>query len=239
VDYSMNSWIIIPARGGSKSILLKNMALLAGRPLIDYVLRVAKTWGKADRIIVSTDNDMIAEHSKSMGALVAGRPEHLCGDAIPVAAVVGELLEQDKDWPDIVILLQPTSPFVLPQYLWTALHAFQFDGGEVNSYETITELPHNHHEYNQREISNGRSFWMHSKERHQHYNKQTKPKRFAFGNLLAFRPKKFMKSRDLFEYPRKYAIIPRAYAHDVDDKFDLAIAEAMIEKGLVNLELQV
>ena len=145
----MNSWIIIPARGGSKTIPRKNMALLAGRPLIDYVLRTAATWGRADRIIVSTDDAEIAEHSRSMGAFIAGRPDHLCGGSVPVAAVIAELLEQDKDWPDIIILLQPTSPFVLPQYLWTAFHAFQSDdalgsdGKDINSFETIAELPPN------------------------------------------------------------------------------------------------
>lgn len=214
------------------------MVLLAGQPLINYVLRTSLTWGRADRIIVSTEDSDIASYSKEFGAIVAGRPHHLCGDSIPVASVIGNLLEQDTTWPDVIILLQPTSPFVLPQHLWTAYQAFQIDGKYVNSFETITKVPHNYHEYNQREISKDRSFWLHPKERLSGYNKQTKPDRYMFGNIIAFRPEKFMKSRNLFEYPRKYAIIPRAYAHDVDDEFDLAIAEALIEKGLVNLELQ-
>ena len=60
-----------------------------------------------------------------------------------------------------------------------------------------------------------------------------------FGNIIAFRPEKFMESRNLFEYPRKYAIIPRAYAHDVDDEYDLAIAELLIEKGLGGISIGV
>lgn len=242
----MNSWIIIPARGGSKTIPGKNLALLNGLPLIDYVLRVAEAYGKSDRIIVSTEDDEIAEHAKSMGAVIAGRPFHLTGDAIPVSAVIGDLLEQDKAWPDIIILLQPTSPFVLKDHIGTAMGAFRFEGDSVNSFETITELPHNHHEWNQREITYNkdrsiikeRVFWVHPEERRLHYNKQTKPKRYVFGNLVAFRPERFcgVSNRNLFEYPRRYAIIPRAYAHDVDDEFDLAMAGFMIEKGLVKLE---
>ena len=232
----MNSWIIIPARGGSKTIPLKNLAPLAERKLISYVLRAAKAWGKAERVIVSTDSPEIARVATDFGAIVAGRPKHLCGDDVPVAAVIEDLLNQDKKWPDIIILLQPTSPFVLPRHIDDAVNQFRFYDDDIDSCETITEVPHNHHEYNQREIKRDHSYWLHPKERRECYNKQTKPDRYVFGNLAAFRPRKFMKHGDLFIYPRRCIVIPRAYAHDVDDELDLAMAEAMIEKGIVKLE---
>lgn len=232
----MNSWIIIPARGGSKTIPRKNLALLSGRPLIDYVLMAVQDWGTADRVIVSTDDLEIGERAKTHGALTAGRPQHLCGDDVPIAAVISDLLDQDRMWPDVIILLQPTSPFVLPMDMDRAMSAFKLHDVKLNSFENIAEVPHNHHEYNQRIVNEHLSIWMHPNERHLYYNKQNKPDRYTFGNLLAFRPKIFMQAGNLFQYPRGCVEIPRAYAHDVDDQLDLEIAEAMIERGIIKLE---
>jgi len=233
-NFMMKTWIIIPARGGSKTIPKKNFAGLGGRPLIDYVLLAAQAWGKAERIIVSTDDPKIAQRTKEYRTILSGRPQHLCGDDVPIAAVISDLLDQDRiDWPDICILLQPTSPFVLPEHLDAVL---KFEMIEWNSFETIAISPHNHHEYNQRMIKNGYVFWTHPNERRSYYNKQKKPPRYTFGNLLAFKPRKFMETGYLFETPRRFHYIDRQYAHDIDDELDLQIANAMLETGIVKLE---
>jgi CMP-N,N'-diacetyllegionaminic acid synthase len=64
----MTVWGLVPARGGSKSIPLKNLASLAGRPLLDYVVRAGQKSGALARMICSTDHDAIAAHARDLGA---------------------------------------------------------------------------------------------------------------------------------------------------------------------------
>ena len=61
---------IIPARGGSKGIKLKNLQLLGNKPLIYYPINAAKKSKVCDKILVSTDNLKIAKIAKSYGAIV-------------------------------------------------------------------------------------------------------------------------------------------------------------------------
>ena len=72
---------IIPARGGSKGIPGKNIKLLAGKPLIAWTIDVAKESGLVDRVIVSTDDEGIAEVARAHGAEVPFmRPAEISGD---------------------------------------------------------------------------------------------------------------------------------------------------------------
>jgi pseudaminic acid cytidylyltransferase len=80
---------VIPARGGSKRIPRKNVALFAGRPMIGYAIAVAQNSGLFDRIVVSTDDAEIAEVARSMGAQVPFmRPAELANDHAVTGAVV-------------------------------------------------------------------------------------------------------------------------------------------------------
>ena len=64
---------IIPGRGGSVGVPLKNIKLLNGQPLIEYTIRAALNSGCLDRIIVSTDHDETAQVSEDCGAEVPFR----------------------------------------------------------------------------------------------------------------------------------------------------------------------
>ena len=107
----------IPARGGSKGIPRKNAKKLAGKPLIAYAIGAAKRSRYIDRVIVSTDNAEIANIAKRYGAEVPFlRPAHLAQDATPTIAVVQDVLKEMKGMgfdPQIHVLVQPTSPFVI------------------------------------------------------------------------------------------------------------------------------
>lgn len=111
----MNFVVVIPARGGSKSIPLKNIQLLGGRPLISYTIEYAKQSKKVSHVVVSTDNEEIAQISKKYGAEVPFlRPDEISGDAVqdyPVIKHALEVLEgiyQEKI--DAIVWLRPTSP---------------------------------------------------------------------------------------------------------------------------------
>jgi len=88
----MSAIAIIPARGGSKRILRKNVKLLAGKPAIAYPIELAKNSGMFERVIVSTDDTEIAEISRKYGAQVPFfRSAELSGDFTITAEVVADV----------------------------------------------------------------------------------------------------------------------------------------------------
>ena len=107
---------IIPARGGSKGIPYKNIALLAGRPLIYYTIKSAQGAVKLDAFLVSTDDLKIAEVAKSFGADVPFlRPKKYArADSTDIEFLkhAVEWVEKHRGWcPEFIVLLKPTSPF--------------------------------------------------------------------------------------------------------------------------------
>jgi len=115
---------IIPARGGSKGITRKNIRLLAGEPLISYILKTAKSSKYLQRIIVSTEDEEISETAKRFGAEVIRRSKKLSGDDVPLDPVIYDVLQklEKKDYfPTIVVTLQPTTPTLKVQTLDQAI----------------------------------------------------------------------------------------------------------------------
>jgi CMP-N-acetylneuraminic acid synthetase len=105
---------LVPARGGSKGVLGKNVRLLAGRPLIDYTAQAARESGVLDRVVLSTDSTEIAEVGRRCGLDVPFlRPASLAADDTPMLPVIRHAMETlaASGWmADVIVLLQPTSP---------------------------------------------------------------------------------------------------------------------------------
>jgi CMP-N,N'-diacetyllegionaminic acid synthase len=106
---------LVPARGGSKGIPRKNLALLAGKPLLQYTLEAALASRQIDDTLLSTDDEEIAAFAAHCGVATRyRRPSQLAVDDAPMMPAVEHALE----WyarargrtPDAVLLLQPTSP---------------------------------------------------------------------------------------------------------------------------------
>ena len=134
---------LVPARGGSKGIPGKNIKPLAGRTLLDYVARAAAGSQVVDRLVLSTDDPQIAAEGKRSGIEVPFvRPPHLAGDDTPMLPVIEHAvaaLEQDGWSPEIVILLQPTSPLRRPAHIRAAVEQLRSSGAD--SVVTVVELP--------------------------------------------------------------------------------------------------
>lgn len=108
---------LIPARGGSKGIPGKNVTPFLGDPLIAHTIAQADAADSIDRTYVSTDDEEIAEVSRETGARVIDRPESIAGDRSPTEEALGhalEVLAVDGIEPDVVALLQCTSPLRRP-----------------------------------------------------------------------------------------------------------------------------
>jgi CMP-N-acetylneuraminic acid synthetase len=106
---------VVPARGGSKGIPLKNLREVGGRSLVARVGDVIRMVPEIDRAVVSTDHEKIAHAAEQAGiAAPFRRPEPLSGDQIGDIDVLTHALQAaeviDGVRYDIVLMLQPTSP---------------------------------------------------------------------------------------------------------------------------------
>ena len=137
---------IIPARGGSKSIPKKNIRLLADKPLIAHTIEVAKECKTLNRIVVSTDDGEIAEVAKKYGGDVPFiRPNNLSLDDTPMVPVlqhaVAFIENKDNIHIDVVVLLDPTSPFRRVEDIEACIK--KIDSYDADSVVTVCEVEHN------------------------------------------------------------------------------------------------
>lgn len=225
---------IIPARGGSKSIKLKNIVQFLGRPLLEHVIEAAKLSMELDMVICSTDNEEIAKVAQKNGIEVIWRPAELAQDNTPVLEVIKDIISKAKGTPDLLPLLQPTSPFVLPSHIDECIKRLKSDFS-ADSAQTISKLPHNYHAYNQRIVKEGYVKFRFPKERLKYYNKQTKPPHYVFGNLVVTRARTVIKKNDIFGTRSIAVEIEEPYSFDLDKKEDIALGEFLISSGKVKL----
>lgn len=136
---------IIPARGGSKGIPRKNVRDIAGKPLIAWSIEQALASEFVDRVVVSTDDDEIAEIALLHGAEVPfRRPPELANDTAatePSLVHALQWLEANEGYcPDNVILLQATSPVRYAGAIDRAIQ--QFSDEEADSLLSVCEFWH-------------------------------------------------------------------------------------------------
>lgn len=106
---------VVPARGGSKGVPLKNIKPLCGEPLIVHTARLIRQIAMIDHAVVSTDSQEIAEVAMAEGLhFHASRPEELSGDRVADLPVLQHALREADEVNgvehDVVLMLQPTSP---------------------------------------------------------------------------------------------------------------------------------
>ena len=138
---------VIPARGGSKGILLKNLAPLNGKPLIHYALTAAVHAESVDRTVVSSDDARILAYASEYGPDVPlDRPEELARDETPSAPVALHALERaEAESPatyDVVIVVQATMPFVTPADINATVRLLRSTGAD--SCVTVVGAGHIH-----------------------------------------------------------------------------------------------
>lgn len=135
---------VIPARGGSKRIPRKNIKDFCGRPMMAWAITTAKVSGLFDHIIVSTDDNEIAELARSWGAETPFvRPADLADDLTPTVPVVAHAVKSclDSGWvADYVCCIYPCVPFLQKSDLAAALHLAQ--ERDADFVYPVTEYAH-------------------------------------------------------------------------------------------------
>jgi pseudaminic acid cytidylyltransferase len=135
---------IIPARGGSKRIPRKNIKMLADKPMIAHAIIAAKASGLFVHVIVSTDDEEIAELARLWGAETPfKRPANLADDLTPTVPVIAHAVRAciDNGWPvDYACCIYPCSPFISPDDLIASLTEVRVH--DADFIYPVTEFAH-------------------------------------------------------------------------------------------------
>lgn len=222
---------IIPARGGAKGIPKKNIRILAGKPLIVYTINSALQSKYVTRIVVSTDSKEVSDISISAGAEVIKRPKKFAKDFSPtqqaVDHVIDYLARNEKYKPDVVLLLQPTSPLRTAKDIDQALDIFFKNTCE--SVISICELEHSPHW----------SFKIKEKylkpvfdSKYLNQRRQDLPKAYIpNGAIFISTPGNLFKYKSFFCERVLPYIMPKERSVDIDNKHDFKLAEFFIQES--------
>lgn len=234
---------VVPARGNSKSVYRKNIAPLAGKPLIQWTIEAAARSVFKPRIIVSTEDPEIAEIAEKAGAEVPfTRPEELSrdntpGDAPLVHAV--EWLQLHEGYsPDYLLYLQPTSPLRTSEDIDQAVR-LALDNAADN---VISVTPVKNHPYytikldEKGKVANFLGYDLDEIDK-QYPTRQSLPPAYCWnGSIYLSKTSAFMKTRS-FSNPTPLAlIIPESRAVDIDTPSDLRLAEILLTAQQDNIK---
>lgn len=119
---------IIPARGGSKGINLKNLRKISKKPLLDYTVNSSLKSKFIDRTFVSSEHPDIINRAKKLNAEIIIRPKKFSTNSASIESVIQHCLDHLKKYenyvPDIIILLQNTSPLRNTEHIDEAIKKF-------------------------------------------------------------------------------------------------------------------
>lgn len=150
---------VVPARGGSKGVPLKNIRPVRGVPLLAMVAPVVRQVPEIDCTIVSTDHTEIERVAREAGLDVPfRRPAELSGDLVAdwdvLVHALGEMEERDGVLYDVVLMLQPTCPLRRPAHIVEVLN--ELVGGGWDSVWTVSPTDAKFHPLKQLELEDGR-----------------------------------------------------------------------------------
>lgn len=149
---------VIPARGGSKSVKLKNLRKINDVPIVEIAAKVASNVEYIDRIVVSTDHDGIAKAAIKGGADAPFiRPHELSGDRISDLEVLTHAIVTMEDIDnctyDIILMLQPTSPLRTKQNIIDSLQILV--KGKYDAVWSVSRTDSKYHPLKQLNVNNG------------------------------------------------------------------------------------
>lgn len=215
---------LIPARGGSKGILRKNIRELSGLPLIAHSIRAAQNASMIDTVVVSTDDQEIAEVADSYGARVPFiRPPELATDEAPTAPVITHALETlraDGEEYRSFILLQPTSPCRTAAHINEAYSLFEdSDADSVISVSPTSETRWRRTENGAQKVN-----YLDASKRRQ----DREPEYVSNGAIYVTDTDQFLVSEEITAGTTRLYEMGEVESVDTDTPFDLWLAEKIL-----------
>lgn len=222
---------VIPARGGSKGVPRKNIALLGGKPLVVHTIEAALAAKRLTRTILTTDDEEIAAVGRAAGIEVPFlRPADLAGDRSPTLPVLQHAvawLEANGLQPDAICLLQPTNPLRGAALIDACIAEFEARGADC--VFTTLPVPAEHNPHWVYESAAGGSLRLSTGEAEPIPRRQSLPPAYhREGSVYITRRDVLMRQGSLygqrvFGYP-----LDAALSVNIDTEDDLRRAEAML-----------
>lgn len=224
---------IITARGGSKGLPKKNIAILAGKPLMAWSIEQAKQSRYINRIIVSTDDTEIAGIAEKYGAEVPFiRPKELAEDTTPTIDVLMHALnwlEARNENYDLLVLLEPTSPLRDVEDIDKCVEKLT-SNPKAESIVSVAKLEGTHPDFNV--VTNEEGFIRRGGNTVRSGYKRRQDVSdiyFLEGSVYASKIDALKQKRDfVHELTLAYAV-PRYKSHEVDELCDLICIEALMK----------
>ena len=224
---------VIPARGGSKGIPLKNLTPLRGRPLLAYTVEAARESRRLSRVVLSTEDTRIARAGAELGVDIPFmRPQWLATDTartIDVLIDVVQRLEQAGERYDAIFTLQPTNPLRRPEDIDGAIELLESTGADsVISFVAVND---NHPARMKQIDSDGRVIDPPFAEEHEGQPRQSLPKYYLReGSVYLTRRDVLMEQRSLKGGDCRAWIIPADRACNIDSEIDIFVAEKLLTR---------
>ena len=218
---------IIPARGGSKRIPRKNIKDFCGKPIIAYSIETAIKSGLFDKVIVSTDDEEIAEVARSYGAEVPFmRPKELADDYSTTTDVIQHAISRFIDAGlkiNNVCCIYATAPFIQSKYLKKGRELIQQKGIEFAFSVTTYAFPI------QRAIklADDGSVSMFNPEYEQVRSQDLEEAYHDAGQFYWGSKSAFLNKKSIFSPHSQAVLIPRTSVQDIDNNDDWKFAEAL------------
>lgn len=218
IDSQPEVWILVPARGGSKGIPRKNLRLLKNKPLICHILsELSKTYSR-EQVIVSTESQEISQLSEPY-AIIHNRAPDITQDATTLDEVALEvakwLIQRGAKETDLLLTLQPTSPFLRTATIKKCVDILQTDAKSV-----LTAKDDRHLRWTIDSANVAQPLYT------ERVNRQWLPPVFSeTGGIIGTRIGDLLQSGTRIQEPIQLVIIDNYEGLDIDSYADWAIAE--------------
>jgi CMP-N,N'-diacetyllegionaminic acid synthase len=222
---------VVPARGGSKSIPMKNMRKLAGQPLVAWPIKAALACDLITEVVCSSDSEEILDFAKSIGAKTHKRPEHLSTDEAASPPVVMDVIaeyEKNGQFFDYVFMLEPTSPLTDPIDLTIALNSLEESSVKFDSLVTVAESVSGHPDFTF-SLLQDKTIASINQENWKVKRRQDISKLFFIeGTLYLSKVDTFKKTIAFVQERTMGMTVPREKSFEIDDELDFYLMEAIL-----------
>lgn len=224
-------WGLIPARGGSKGVVKKNIRLLSGNPLINYTIGAAFQSTNLDSFLVSTDSEEIRDVALSAGAPVPFlRPDKFATDEASMVGTVKHALSWYENETgmrvDYIVLLQPTTPLRGADDIDRAIDLMKNSENNVSlisCYDASHVHPTIMYTYNGETLKPYKK--QHTFQRRQEFDKVF----VRNGAIYIIERDYFLKNNKMVNDKPLLYLMSRERSINIDEEFDLVLAEFLLD----------
>jgi N-acylneuraminate cytidylyltransferase len=217
---------IIPARGGSKGIPRKNVTLLAGKPLLAWMVEAALAALGTGNVYVSTDDPEIAAVAEQYGAAVVWRPAEISGDTasseLALLHALDYLERHSGRRPEITVFLQCTAPLTLPQDILGTIQVLL--DGKADTALAVTPF----HYFLWRVDESSQAVGVNHDRRVRRMRQEREPEYLEAGAVYVMRTQGFKRAEHRFFGKTALYVMPSSRCLEIDEPVDLEMAEMLL-----------